>query len=76
MSDTTVRRPIRWRSSADTNVGKVREINEDSILARDQVGVWAVADGMGGYEAGDVASNMIVRTLEKNKTKKNISTIK
>ncbi len=64
MSDTTVRRPIRWRSSADTNVGKVREINEDSILARDQVGIWAVADGMGGYEAGDVASNMIVRTLE------------
>lgn len=64
MSDTTVRRPIKWRSCADTNVGKVRQINEDSILARDNVGLWAVADGMGGYEAGDVASNMIVRTLE------------
>lgn len=63
MSDTTVRRPINWNTSADTNVGMVREINEDSIMTKPEVGLWAVADGMGGYEAGDVASNMIVSSL-------------
>lgn len=63
MSDTTVRRPIRWDTSADTNVGMVRKINEDAIMTKPEVGLWAVADGMGGYEAGDVASNMIVSSL-------------
>ena len=63
MSDTTVRRPINWNTSADTNVGMVRSVNEDSIMSKPEVGLWAVADGMGGYEAGDVASNMIVSSL-------------
>jgi len=64
MSDTTIRRPIRWNSAQDTNVGMVREVNEDSILSSPELQLWAVADGMGGYEAGNVASNMIVKTLE------------
>ncbi len=63
MSDTTIRRPIRWSSAQDTNVGMVREINEDSIISLPEIQLWAVADGMGGYEAGNVASNMIVKTL-------------
>lgn len=64
MSDTTIRRPVRWSSAQDTNVGMVREINEDSILSLPETQLWAVADGMGGYEAGNVASNMIVKTLD------------
>lgn len=64
MSDTTIRRPIRWKSAQDTNVGMVREINEDSIISLPNQQLWAVADGMGGYEAGNVASNMIVKTLD------------
>jgi len=64
MSDTTIRRPIRWSSAQDTNVGMVREVNEDSIISLPEVQLWAVADGMGGYEAGNVASNMIVKSLE------------
>ena len=63
MSDTTIRRPIRWNSAQDTNVGMVREVNEDSIISLPEVQLWAVADGMGGYEAGNVASNMIVKSL-------------
>lgn len=63
MSDTTIRRPIKWNTSSDTNVGMVREVNEDSIMTKPEVGLWAVADGMGGYEAGDIASNMIVSSL-------------
>lgn len=63
MSDTTIRRPIKWTTSSDTNVGMVRTVNEDSIISNINAGLWAVADGMGGYEAGDVASNMIVSAL-------------
>ncbi|HSS65252.1 MAG TPA: protein phosphatase 2C domain-containing protein [Gammaproteobacteria bacterium] len=41
----------------------VRDINEDAYLDRSDLGLWAVADGMGGHTAGDVASGMICETL-------------
>ncbi|KAF0137822.1 MAG: protein phosphatase [Xanthobacteraceae bacterium] len=48
-----------------TNRGVVRERNEDSILT-DPTGVlWAVADGMGGYGNGDVASDIVIDCLAK-----------
>lgn len=53
----------QWVSSAVTDVGNVRKINEDAILDRPQHGLWVVADGMGGHEAGDVASSSIVSAL-------------
>ena len=46
-----------------THAGKVRERNEDSCLVRTDVGLWAVADGMGGHEAGDLASRILVESL-------------
>ena len=52
-----------WRSCAETHTGYVRKINEDSVLDRSEVGLWTVADGMGGHEAGDVASQMLVKAL-------------
>lgn len=64
MSDITVRKPVKWHSAEETNTGIVREINEDSIMSNANAGLWAVADGMGGYEAGNVASNMIVSSLQ------------
>lgn len=54
---------FRWTSAERSHVGMVRTINEDACLARPDLGLWAVADGMGGHEAGDVASQMIVDTL-------------
>ena len=41
----------------------MRERNEDSYLVRPEVGLWAVADGMGGHEAGDLASRTIIDAL-------------
>lgn len=64
MKDITIRRPICWKSAENTNVGLVREINEDSILSLPERHLWVVADGMGGYEGGNVASAMVVRSLE------------
>ncbi len=56
---------LSWRSHGITNVGKVRKLNEDSMLERPEIGLWLVADGMGGHSAGDVASQMIVENLKK-----------
>lgn len=55
--------PFTWRSSARTDPGRVRAVNEDAFLERPDIGLWVVADGMGGHEAGDVASHMLVDQL-------------
>jgi protein phosphatase len=49
-----------WGSATDT--GRVRQANEDSLLAVD--GLFAVADGMGGHNAGEVASHLAIETLQ------------
>jgi type VI secretion system protein ImpM len=52
-----------WRSAAATSKGNVRGHNEDAVLDLPDAGLWVVADGMGGHNAGDIASSMIVQAL-------------
>lgn len=52
---------LRLSCGYGTDRGLRRELNEDSFIASDPV--FAVADGMGGHEAGEIASGMCVRTL-------------
>jgi len=52
-----------YRSAVRTHIGTVRQRNEDAVLDRAEIGLWAVADGAGGHERGDYASACIVEAL-------------
>ena len=52
-----------YRSAARTHVGTVRRRNEDAVLERAEIGLWAVADGAGGHQRGDYASGRIIAAL-------------
>ena len=52
-----------WQYCALTDQGVKRKHNEDAVVAVPDIALWAVADGMGGHEAGDVASKMVVDAL-------------
>lgn len=70
-----VRRPpsVRLATGAQTDVGTVRDLNEDSLLVLEltlvhrgtsqPLGLYVVADGLGGHSAGDVASGLTINVL-------------
>ena len=51
-------------ASGQSDSGKVRRRNEDSLLVMPERSLFAVADGMGGYAGGDIASQLAVETLK------------
>lgn len=59
----TASRPLVF--SAVTHAGLERDNNEDSFLSLPEQGLWVVADGMGGHEAGEIASAIVRDTIQK-----------
>jgi PPM family protein phosphatase len=54
---------MRYESWCQTDVGVKRESNQDSYLLRPDLGLYVVADGMGGHKGGEVASAIAVDTI-------------
>lgn len=52
-----------FESGASSHTGKVRQANEDNFLMRPGLGLWVVSDGMGGHQAGKLASMVVCEEL-------------
>ena len=50
-------------SAGLTDIGRRRQLNEDAMFVADEAGLYVVADGMGGHNAGEVASKLAVETV-------------
>ena len=57
-------RAMKIDSAALTDIGLVRNNNEDSYLNLPEYQLWAVADGMGGCESGEIASAIAISQLK------------
>src|SRR5688572_9240267 len=55
---------FRIRFSGSTDVGRVRDHNEDDLLVPTEMPLAVVSDGMGGHACGEVASRIAVETLD------------
>ncbi|HKQ98638.1 MAG TPA: Stp1/IreP family PP2C-type Ser/Thr phosphatase [Candidatus Polarisedimenticolia bacterium] len=57
---------LEIRAVGMSDVGRKRKLNEDTFAAADNLGLYVVADGMGGHAAGEVASRLAVESIERH----------
>ena len=55
---------MKVKAAGKTDRGLKRKTNEDSYLVAPDLGLYIIADGIGGHRAGDVASRMVVKIIE------------
>jgi serine/threonine protein phosphatase PrpC len=55
---------LKIESAGISDIGRRRKQNEDSLFLDDRMGLYVVADGMGGHNAGEVASKLVVETIQ------------
>lgn len=60
---------VQLTVAASSDIGQVRARNEDAFIVDDILGLYAIADGMGGHQAGDVASRLALDTIRSALTK-------
>lgn len=56
-------RTVQWHGAGATHTGLVRPTNQDAFLVANDLGLWIIADGMGGHAGGDVASGITVEAI-------------
>lgn len=56
-------RSLKIISNAKTHVGNKRTVNQDAFLAQPELGIWIVADGMGGHHNGEYASGLLTQPI-------------
>lgn len=54
----------KWMGHGQTDIGPERSENQDSFVVLDDIGIWCVADGMGGHKEGGIASHLATQSLE------------
>ena len=54
---------VQWHGAGATHTGLVRPTNQDAFLVANDLGLWIIADGMGGHAGGDVASQITVKAI-------------
>ena len=56
-------RTAQWQGTGATHTGLVRPTNQDAFLVANDLGLWIIADGMGGHAGGDVASRITIEAI-------------